>query len=71
MGKLFRLFWGRDGYDQELGHCPLFVFDGWPWNCHGTSGVKTFSLPMSQVYTEGQGLVEADLSVIPDPFDSN
>ena len=44
-GKLFQLFWGSDGYDQELGHCPLFG-RWWPWNCHGTSGVKTFSLPM-------------------------
>ena len=25
-------------------HC--LVFDGWPWNCHGASGVKTFSLPI-------------------------
>ena len=23
---------------QELGHCPLFTFYGWPQNCLGTGG---------------------------------
>ena len=34
---VFQLFGGRSGDYQDLGHCPLFDFYGWPWNCQGLS----------------------------------
>ena len=70
MGGLFQQFWGRGWDFQELGH--LLAFDGWPQNCHGASGCSIWLADVLQrVYTEAQGLVEADLSAILNLFGSN
>ena len=50
----------------------ILVFDGQPWNCHGACGCASYLADVLQwVCTEGQGLVEVDLSAILDTFDSN
>ena len=34
----FNYFREGGGEFQELGHCPLLAFYGWPQNCLGTGG---------------------------------
>ena len=48
----FNYFREGGGEFQELGHCPLLTFYGWPQNCHGVGG-RVVSMLMYQVRLKG------------------
>ena len=61
------LFWGRGGYFQELGHCPLLGHLTVPWK-------EPIMVPLGvslSLLIEDQGPIDVDLSAILDPFHSN
>ena len=73
MGGLFQFFGGRDGYFQELGHCPLFDIlrlaseQLWCWwVCH-----LAFTNMLQCMFNEAQGLLKVESSAILDLVGSN
>ena len=42
-GRIIRLYYFGEGVEISRNWAPahLLVFDGWPWNCHGTCGCVT------------------------------